>query len=413
MSDTCDDTSSTTAACSLCATSLPKSDLTARLISGTIGSLVTSLLVTPLEVVKIRQQAAAAVGDASFAKSSPSTMSNVRPCPRGCGTFVFYNGHMDCILSKSWVSFFDPRTGKLRPNPSSTEVGVFGMIRRIFAQEGFPGLYAGLRPTLAMAVPNTVLYFSAYEEIVWRLRHYYDVTDGGIASIFIPLGSGASARFLSSTVTAPFELLRTRQAAETGSGMSPSRGMWQEFKYMTEHEGGVRTLFRGLKPTLYRDVPFSAIYWVSMEQFRGMWQQRMNRGYQPSPMEQAAQAFVNGALAGMIAAACTTPFDVIKTRQQAKSLDQIVLETSGIPNNSTGATICHHDGLVAFSSTSRADTVTENTWTYLRHIARTEGISALWKGNQARMLKVAPSCAIMISSYELGKRFLQPESMNN
>ena len=40
----------------------------------------------------------------------------------------------------------------------------------------------------------------------------------------------------------------------------------------------------------------------------------------------------------------------------------------------------------------------------LRHIVATEGVSGLWKGWIPRTLKVAPSCAIMISSYEVGKR---------
>jgi solute carrier family 25 protein 39/40 len=34
-------------------------------------------------------------------------------------------------------------------------------------------------------------------------------------------------------------------------------------------------------------------------------------------------------------------------------------------------------------------------------------VAGLWRGNQARMLKVAPACAIMISCYEFGKRVLE------
>ncbi|KAG4220801.1 hypothetical protein PC116_g30720 [Phytophthora cactorum] len=41
---------------------------------------------------------------------------------------------------------------------------------------------------------------------------------------------------------------------------------------------------------------------------------------------------------------------------------------------------------------------------FLSPIYSTEGLAGLWKGWLPRTLKVAPSCAIMISSYEVGKR---------
>ena len=42
----------------------------------------------------------------------------------------------------------------------------------------------------------------------------------------------------------------------------------------------------------------------------------------------------------------------------------------------------------------------------MRGIVREEGVGGLWRGNMARMMKVAPACAIMITCYEFGKRIL-------
>ena len=123
-------------------------------------------------------------------------------------------------------------------------------------------------PDGGMAVPNTVLYFSAYEEIVWRLRNLSSQHDQ--QSWLHPLAAGASARLVSSTVTAPFEFLRTRQAAATGEGITKNIGLWQEFRSIVQNEGAA-TLYKGLHPTLWRDVPFSAIYWLSVEQCRTLW----------------------------------------------------------------------------------------------------------------------------------------------
>ena len=43
----------------------------------------------------------------------------------------------------------------------------------------------------------------------------------------------------------------------------------------------------------------------------------------------------------------------------------------------------------------------------LWHIFKAEGAPGLWRGWIPRTLKVAPACAIMISSYEVGKRMFR------
>jgi solute carrier family 25 protein 39/40 len=65
-------------------------------------------------------------------------------------------------------------------------------------------------------------------------------------------------------------------------------------------------------------VPFSAIYWFCLEQFKLQWK-RKDDGDPERPLRAAGEAFVNGAFSGMIAAGATTPFDVVKTRRQAIS----------------------------------------------------------------------------------------------
>lgn len=411
------------------------SALSARIISGSIGSIITSLAVTPLEVVKVRIQASSVevttTSVPSNVKVKLSLPANVSPCPRGCGTFVLNNGHLDCVLPKSAASFFDKTTGQLTERAKqslsrtagSTELGTISTLRRIFQSEGIGGLYAGLRPTLVMAVPNTVLYFSAYEELVWRLRTYTGsavATGGDAVDNWIPLVGGGAARFVASTTTAPFEFLRTRQASMVGSGMGNNvgSGIVSDFSSIIRNEG-FRSLYQGLLPTLWRDVPFSAIYWLSIENLRHMWRVRRLDSpgdIRPQPLEQALQAFINGAVSGMIAAACTTPFDVVKTRQQqqVQNLFQHQPAVAGGNGSSAVVVACTHNGAPAYelpSTTPGRSSSNTNGGMFrsLTEIVEREGLGGLWRGNQARMLKVAPSCAIMISSYELGKRILVDE----
>lgn len=59
---------------------------------------------------------------------------------------------------------------------------------------------------------------------------------------------------------------------------------------------GIRGLWKGYSATLYRDVPFSAIYWPCYELFKGL---------TLSEEHQFGATFVSGAMAGTIAASVT------------------------------------------------------------------------------------------------------------
>lgn len=309
----------------------------------------------------------------------------------------------------------------------NNNMGTISTLVSIFENEGAAGLYAGLRPTLVMSVPNTVLYFAAYDELSSSMRrhrhrhhHQYDRQQSSSSQsqpAYIPLLAGSAARLLATLATAPLELVRTRQAAAKhdgaalggGGGGGKRRGVMGELLHLTRSGGGVSSLYSGLAPTLCRDVPFSAIYWLFLERFEGL-----------PPVVEAAHAFVAGAGAGSVAAAFTTPFDVVKTRRQIAIVGQ--RERSSSSHHHRGAYYsestrklpnlngaCAKKGGGGSSGGRRRGIVFlgdnhMGTFGHMRHIVEREGISGLWKGNVTRMAKVAPACAIMISCYEFGKR---------
>ena len=159
---------------------------------------------------------------------------------------------------------------------------------------------------------------------------------------------------------------------------------------------GYRALWRGLGLTLWRDVPFSALYWWGYEYGR---QTLHNAREGPASHEPTGSlknrsvseldhktvlidSFIAGASAGAVAAFVTTPFDVGKTRQQ-------VARHSADSASAAAAGVRPEDKLMP---------------RFLWHIYKTEGAAGLFKGWAARTMKVAPACAIMISSYEIGKK---------
>jgi solute carrier family 25 protein 39/40 len=123
---------------------------------------------------------------------------------------------------------------------------------------------------------------------------------------------------------------------------------------------GFRSLWRGLEFTLWRDVPFSGIYWMGYENIRHRLLQHevFGRGGEKGFFE---AAFLSGWLSGTFAAFVTQPFDVSKTRRQVYTGESSTLWLMG------------------------------GIW-------REEGLRGLWKGFTPRMLKVAPACAIMYFS---------------
>ena len=153
--------------------------------------------------------------------------------------------------------------------------------------------------------------------------------------------------------------------------------------------GAVPTLWRGLAPTLWRDIPFSMAYWPLLE---GAKRAIARAQREPdAPGATAARAFGAGAGAGAVAALATTPFDVIKTRRQVQLY--------------TAAGDACAAGALRLRGAAAARGGAASTWATLREVVASEGPSGLLVGATARVLKVAPACAIMIASYEGGKRY--------
>ena len=239
-------------------------------------------------------------------------------------------------------------------------------------------LWAGLQPALIMSVPGTVLYFAAYEKARDTLT-----TRAPQLSDTAPLLAGGGARLVTATIVSPVELMRTRMQAEAAL---QREGMVGGAAALVRREG-YGALWRGLSATLWRDVPFSCLYWAGYESLK-----RRARG---SDGEVAPTAsFACGALSGAVAAFTTTPFDVLKTRRQVAKMAS---ERGG------GAAGAGAAGVGAAGATD----VSRSTMRLIVDIARAEGVGALFAGVVPRVAKVAPSCAIMISTYEFGKSFFR------
>lgn len=273
-------------------------------------------------------------------------------------------------------------------------------LRKIARNEGLTTLWRGLSPTLLMAVPANVIYFAGYD---WMRASDKSPIKARVSDQYAPLVAGSVARVLAAIAVSPIEMLRTRmQASHPTSTASVMKETIGGLKEMVSTDG-YRSLWRGLGLTLWRDVPFSAFYWWGYEYGRETLEglrvrsegddllpgSDLSRSRRRSMGELdhktvLIDSFIAGATSGAIAAFITTPFDVGKTRQQTlrHTKDKTPVDTA--------------KGYVRPEDRSMPR--------FIWHIFRTEGAAGLFKGWAARCLKVAPACAIMISSYEIGKK---------
>lgn len=331
-----------------------------QIISSTVGALATSFIVTPLDVVKIRLQAQ----QKNFYKNKcflycNGLMEHLCYCVNGNG-----NGHIHGPNGSTIT--VDPRDIKWykRPIPGHLN-GTFDALVKISRSEGIMSLWSGLPPTLLMAIPSTVIYFTVYDRLRAGLWSWCGHSQ---QPLWVPVFCGAVGRCISATVISPLEMVRTKMQSKRLSYWEVAEAIKQLVKY-----DGFFSLWRGLGPTLLRDVPFSSIYWASYEYMKQKLDQR-------KPTLQFS--LTAGALAGSIAAISTLPFDVAKTHRQIELGERDLVDPA-----------------------KRQSKKSYRTTQVLKGIYKQNGISGLFSGIVPRVIKVAPSCAIMISCYEIGKQF--------
>ena len=384
---------------------------------------------TPLDVVRVRLQSQPAANSFSplrtstFSPSGGTTSGSSLGVTACCREVFWMNNNAQYCLAAPNNPAFNALSQPIHSTATSAANcaveetqrkvinSTFDGLRKIAQNEGIWTLWRGLSPTLVMAIPGNVIYFTGYDYLRLNkhspVRRY--VSDG-----FAPLAAGSLARASAGAVVSPIEMFRTRMQAASNSGSGIIKETFAGVRDMVLAQG-YSSLWRGLTLTMWRDVPFSAFYWWSYEASRNKlkdFRERVrgralgstssksrNRSRSRSRENHTAtflDSFVAGAASGAIASVMTTPFDVGKTRQQVLTHANDFSTPPNPPSSSKH---------INLSKGTRELMPEERSMPrFLYHIFQTEGLQGLFRGWAARTLKVAPACAIMISSYEIGKK---------
>eukprot|EP00903_Cladosiphon_okamuranus_P020355 g18675.t1 len=365
-----------------------------RMMSACAGVLATSLVVTPMDVVKTRVQAAQAeeVRRQVISRSGPGAIEPCLQCIQQCRLYTTSARAPATAPAPGGAALagFDGTAtsaarmalegggaassaggGRIPTLPT----GTVAALTHIARWEGPRGLYRGLDASLVMAIPATVLYYTVYDDFLARLER------AGMGNLAAPATAGSTARLLATVVMAPLELVF--------------------------QEEGAAALWRGVGTTMWRDVPFSMVYWLGYENLKaglGCGRKVVEGGgtgagggagrggrvavelaEDRGSADFLLRSLVAGAVSGVVASLLTHPFDVVKTQRQ------VVVE-----------------GAVDLGCEHRPPPPPRKapgTFDVMRSIVENKGPAGLFTGALARVGKVAPACAIMMLSYEAGKRF--------
>lgn len=309
-----------------------------QVLSSCTGAFITSLLTTPLDVVRVRLQAQqqAAVANPCYLLDC-RCLDGVSLCyvtPEGRTHFPKFNGTVDALFKMAKF-------------------------------EGVSSWWKGLSPTVLMAVPATVIYYTSYDQL--KVSFGFKPNQNNFIA---PMCAGTLARTVAVVCVTPIELLRTKIQSRQHNSYSK---VWSAVEGAI-HRNGVLSLWRGLFPTLLRDVPFSIFYWIGYEYIK----HKLQSNYLLNQYSSLVP-FVAGSISGATAAVLTNPLDVVKTHMQV-----------GVGESWKGGN----------------DSVIE----VLRNVVSKHGNTGLYAGLVPRMAKISPACAIMISSYESFKKYFSEQN---
>lgn len=249
-----------------------------QILSSCSGAVLTSLLTTPFDVVKVRLQA-----------------QQQAPFTRTC-----YLLDCRCLDGVTICS--------VAPDGSYHHFARFSGTRDAFFKiaqlEGIRSWWKGLSPTLLMAVPMTVIYLTGYDQ----LKMLFGFREGR-RNYLAPALAASLSRITAVTAVCPLELVKTKIQSRQGYSYKELLAVVRN----AIQQNGLLSLWRGLSPMLLRDIPFSMMYWVGYEQSKLCFSAMVPPNYS------AFVPFLAGGVSGALSAVVTNPLDVIKTHMQVSA----------------------------------------------------------------------------------------------
>ena len=268
--------------------------------------------------------------------------------------------------------------------------GAWRGARRIVAEEGARGLFAGTTPAVVGSAVSWGTYFAWYDAARTRYARASASASASSSSASREGGDGsvvkglpASVNALAATeaglvttvVTNPIWVVKTRLQLQRGGGAGGAGERYAGFVdalVKIARKEGVGGLYKGLVPSVWL-VSHGSIQLTAYEWLKEMWASGRERNPRDwKPIVNPTEAGALGLASKFIAVSTTYPIQVVRARMQQR------------------ADVYRGEDAPVYARAGQAFAQT----------IRREGVLALYKGFAPNVLRVLPSSAITFAAYE-------------
>ena len=267
------------------------------------------------------------------------------------------------------------------------------ILRGVIRHEGFQGLYQGLSPAVLGSAVSWGGFFFVYESFKKGLRnrkepkHDNDVSLSSFENFQLACASGAVMVFLTNPIwliKLRMQLQMKRSSERLQGAQKPYNGIIHAAQTIVKEEGFLG-LYKGTGPALlltsHGGVQF-VVYEALRKHFHYTRAQRETDG-KVSPvlvrLEKSLGYLTMGAIAKVVASTTTYPLQVVKSRMQQRS-EFVEVDSEG----NVSVVKRKYSGLLKTG----------------RRIWQNEGVGGFFKGCIPNAIRVAPSAAVTFVVYE-------------
>ncbi|KFQ42601.1 Mitochondrial thiamine pyrophosphate carrier, partial [Nestor notabilis] len=198
-------------------------------------------------------------------------------------------------------------------NPGAKYHGILQAARRIFQEEGLVAFWKGHVPAQLLSVGYGAVQFTVFESMT-QLAH--NIPSYGTRDSLVHFTCGGLSACTATVAVQPLDTLRTRLAAQGEPKIYQNLRHAVVTMYQTE---GPRTFYRGLTPTIIAVFPNAGLqfsFYNILQQF--------SEWVIPAEGKKGGNIknLVCGSCAGIISKTLTYPFDLFKKRLQVGGFEQ-------------------------------------------------------------------------------------------